>query len=108
MNPQPTATPVEFRLQAADAGAVDVLLDADAMAAPANLAGRTRHVGRLLGLLDALPQPTPGTDLVERTMRRVAEAPAARATVGATAPAASVTGNVGPAVFNMPDEPDGA
>ncbi len=107
MNPQPSATSADFRLQAVDANAVDVLLDPDAKAASASLADRTKHAGQLLGLLDAMQVPTPSADVVELTMRRIQEAPAATESVGVTAPAATATGNVGATMLNTPDEPEG-
>ena len=100
----------DLRLQAADARAVDLLLDPTSISsASPEAAGRTQRVGAVLSLLDAMDEPRPAGDLVERTMRRIAEAPASDASLNAAAiqPAASATGNVGRQFANRPESPDG-
>lgn len=63
-----------YKLTPADQQALDALLEAgfnlDAVAEP--LRPRARRIGRLMGLLDALPAPEPGDLLVQRTLDALA------------------------------------
>ena len=109
-SPDSTSATDDLRLDALDARAVDVLLDSGASPASPNVAGRLDAASKVLGLLGSMPEPAPSRDLVELTMRRVAEAGPVRPDVSAAAmrPAASATGNVGRQLANSPETPDNA